>query len=142
LKIKLKKTNPNAIIPSYSMEGDAGMDLTAISIEIVNETNYGFIEYDTGISIEIPEGYYGDIRPRSSISKTGVILAHSPGTIDSNYRGSIKIRFKAIPNSNIYEIGDRVAQIIIKPYPKIEFEEVEELSNTQREEGGFGSTGK
>jgi dUTP pyrophosphatase len=55
LKIKLKKTNPNAIIPSYSMEGDAGMDLTAISIEIVNETNYGFIEYDTGISIDIME---------------------------------------------------------------------------------------
>jgi len=142
MNIKIKRLHESAVIPSYSKEGDAGLDLTAISVTTVDKGNYGYIEYDTGLAIEIPEGYEGQIRPRSSISNTGLILANSPGTIDSNYRGSIKCRFKAIPNTTIYNVGDRIAQLIIQPIPKIEFEVVDELSDTTRGDGGFGSSGK
>lgn len=141
MKVKIKKLHDNAIIPIKAHDQDAGFDLVAISKDVVDEGVYGFIEYDTGIGLEIPEGYVGLVYPRSSISKTGHILANSVGVIDSNYRGSIKVRFKTIPDCKEYEIGDRVAQLIIMPYPSIEFEEVEELSNTDRGNSGFGSTG-
>jgi dUTP pyrophosphatase len=140
MNIRIKKLQPDAVIPSYSKEGDAGLDLTAISMKTVNENNFGFIEYDTGLSVEIPEGHVGLVYPRSSISNTGLILANAVGVIDSNYRGSIKCRFKAIPNSNIYDVGDRIAQLIIIPYPQITFEEVEELTETIRGDKGFGSS--
>lgn len=140
--IKIKKLVEQAVIPSYSKEGDAGLDLTAVSVNTTDNGDYGFIEYDTGLAVEIPEGYVGLVYPRSSISKTGLILANSVGVIDSNYRGSIKCRFKAIPNSTIYSVGDRIAQLIIQPIPNIEFEVVEELSDTTRGDGGFGSSGK
>lgn len=139
IKVKLAE---GASIPKYQKPGDSGMDLTATSIRMVDEENYGFIEYGTGVFIEIPEGYEGQIRPRSSISNTGLIMANSPGTIDSNYRGEIKVRFKAIPNSFIYEVGDRIAQLVITPVIKANLEVVEELSETERGEDGFGSTGK
>lgn len=142
MNIRIKKINENAVIPSYSKIGDAGMDLTAISYSIIDEKQFGFIEYDTGLAIEIPEGYVGLIYPRSSISNTGLLLANSVGVIDSNYRGSLKCRFKAIPNTTIYNVGERIAQLIIQPIPVIQFELVEELSNTNRESFGFGSTGK
>ncbi len=141
MNIRIKKLHPNAVIPSYSKEGDAGLDLTAVTMTSVNEENYGYLEYDTGISMEIPEGHVGLVFPRSSISHTGLILANAVGIVDSNYRGPIKCRFKAIPNSNVYSSGDRVAQLIILPIPQITFEEVEELSTTERGSKGFGSTG-
>lgn len=141
MKVKIKKLHDSAVVPTKAHEQDAGFDLVAISKDDVDEGVCGFIEYDTGIGLEIPEGYVGLIYPRSSISKTGHILANSVGVIDSNYRGSIKVRFKTIPDCKEYEIGDRVAQLIIMPYPSIEFEEVEELSNTDRGNSGFGSTG-
>lgn len=140
--IKIKKLVEQAVIPSYSKEGDAGLDLTAVSVNTTDNGDYGFIEYDTGLAVEIPEGYVGLVYPRSSISKTGLILANSIGVIDSNYRGSIKCRFKAIPNSTIYNVGDRIAQLIIQPIPNIEFEVVDELSDTTRGDDGFGSSGK
>jgi dUTP pyrophosphatase len=144
MKVKIKKVSSNAIIPSYANEGDAGLDLTATSI--LKISNY--LEYGTGLSIEIPEGYVGLIFPRSSISKTQLILANSVGVIDSGYRGEIKIRFKHASNDynnellHIYKVGDKVAQLIILPVPYITFVEAEELSDTSRGEGGFGSTGK
>jgi len=141
MNIKIKKLHPNAVIPSYSKEGDAGLDLIAVTMTSVNEENYGYLEYDTGISMEIPEGHVGLVFPRSSISHTGLILANAVGVVDSNYRGPIKCRFKAIPNSNVYNSGDRVAQLIILPIPQVTFEEVEELSTTERGSKGFGSTG-
>ncbi len=141
MNIKIKKLHPNAVIPSYSKEGDAGLDLIAVTMTSVNEENYGYLEYDTGISMEIPEGHVGLVFPRSSISNTGLILANAVGVVDSNYRGPIKCRFKAIPNSNVYNSGDRVAQLIILPIPQVTFEEVEELSTTERGSKGFGSTG-
>jgi dUTP pyrophosphatase len=142
MNIKIKKLHENAVIPSYSKEGDCGLDLTAISVTTVDKVDHGYIEYDTGLAIEIPEGFVGLVYPRSSISNTGLWLANAVGVVDQNYRGSIKCRFKAIPNTQIYSVGDRIAQLIIQPIPKIEFEVVDELSDTTRGDGGFGSSGK
>lgn len=141
MKVRFEKRHENAVIPSYSNPGDAGMDLTAVSIDVVNEVDHGYVEYDTGIAMEIPEGYVGLIYPRSSISRKGMWLSNSVGVIDSGYRGTITCRFKAIPSTSIYEVGERVAQLIIMPYPKIEFEEVNELTDSIRGEGGYGSSG-
>jgi len=141
MEIKIKKLNENAIIPSYAKPGDAGMDITAISEKVVEEKDYGYIEYGTGLAFELPEGYYMDIRPRSSISNTGMILANSPGTLDSEYRGELKIRFKWRAGMKKYEVGERVAQIMIKPYPIITFVE-SDLAESVRGAEGFGSTGK
>lgn len=140
MEIKIKKLNPEAVIPSYAKSGDAAMDLTAISLNKVDQDAFGYLEYGTGLSIEIPEGYVGLIFPRSSVSNSGLILTNSVGVIDSGYRGEIKLRFKHIPDTAFYKPGDRVGQIMIIPYPQINFQEVEELSSTERGEGGFGST--
>lgn len=139
MKIKIKKLHPDAVIPKYAKLGDAGMDLTAISEEW-NEDN-SMVTYDTGLAIEIPEGYVGLLFPRSSISKTILSLANSVGVIDSGYRGSIMFKFRYPEEGMVYDVGDRIGQIIIMPYPTVEFEETEELSSTERGEGGFGSTG-
>lgn len=139
MKIKIKKLHPDAIIPTYANPGDAGMDLTAIT-EKWNDA-YSMVTYDTGLSIEIPEGFVGLLFPRSSISKTILSLSNSVGVIDSGYRGPIMFKFRYPEEGMVYDIGDRIGQIIIMPYPTIEFEEVEELSSTERGEGGFGSTG-
>lgn len=140
MKIAIKKFSKDAVIPTYSKEGDAGLDLTAVKETIIENKDYGYVEFDTDIGVEIPLGYVGLVFPRSSISTTGMLLSNSVGVIDSSYRGSIKLRFKYIKDSNKYKVGDRIAQLIIIPYPKIEFEEVEELSTSERGEAGFGST--
>ena len=141
MKVKVKKLNENTIIPSYAKLGDAGLDITTTGI---NEATESYIEYKTGLAIEIPEGFVGLIFPRSSISKTDLILTNSVGVIDSGYRGEIKLRFKISKEGdiNIYEKGDKIGQLIIIPYPQIEFEEVNELSSTERGEDGFGSSGR
>ena len=138
MQVKIKKLNPNAVIPSYAKVGDAGMDLVITDIKGENtfDITYGF-----GISMEIPEGFMGLVFPRSSIRKTDLVLSNAVGVIDSGYRGEIQATFKKTGLQK-YEIGDRGAQIIIMPHPSIEFQEVEELTNTERGEGGFGSTGK
>lgn len=148
MKIKFKKLHPDAKIPSYSKVGDAGMDLTAISKEWTKASGGYYCEYDTGLSVEIPEGYVGLIFPRSSQSNVNLLLSNHVGVIDSEFRGSIRFRFKQIIDGMMsldlkdYEIGDRIGQLIILPYPQIEPIEVDELSETSRGEGGFGSTGK
>lgn len=158
--VKIKKLVPEAVIPTYAKPGDAGMDLIAVSVN--DSINY--IEYGTGLAIEIPEGYVGLIFPRSSNSKKDLLLCNSVGVIDSGYRGEIKLRYKKIMNpseekTNIlqniftnsstliyeierYDVGDKVGQIMILPIPFVEFTEVSELSQTDRGDGGFGSTGK
>lgn len=140
VKIKLISTDIVTTIPKYAKPGDAGLDLTATSISIEDRGKSGFIEYGTNLAVEIPEGYVALIFPRSSISNTGLILANSVAVIDSGYRGEIKCRFKWIKDTTMYEIGERIAQMIIIPYPQIEFNVVNELSTTERGEGGFGST--
>lgn len=153
MKVKIKKLHPNAVIPSYTKEGDAGMDLTAT--EIFSDERTNTLTYKTGLAIEIPEGFVGLLFPRSSIYKTVHSLANSVGVIDSGYRGEIMLnfidnfapevspseRFQKFPQDH-YQVGDRVGQLLILPYPHIKFEEVDELSTTERGEGGFGSTNK
>ncbi len=140
MKVKIKKTHKDAIIPSYAINGDAGMDLTAVDLQYDDDNN---IVYDTGLAFEIPEGYVGLIFPRSSNAKKDLLLSSSVGVLDSNFRGSITFKFKKLEyEGEFYKVGDRVGQIIIMPYPKIEFDEVEELSDTKRGAGGYGSTGK
>lgn len=140
LIINIKKTNELAIIPKYAHSTDAGMDLVAISMNDTDE----YIEYDTGIALEIPKGYVGLVFPRSSVSKLDLVQANSVGVIDSSYRNSIKVRFKKLKDDGVcrYVPGERIAQLIILPYPMIGFNEVEKLSDSDRGLGGFGSTGK
>jgi dUTP pyrophosphatase len=142
MKVKFKKLSKNAVLPSYAKPGDAGLDMTAISKKVVDEKKYGYIEYSTGLAVEIPEGFAGFLLPRSSVSETGLILANSVGLIDSGYRGEIKFRYKAIPDTYQYEIGDRVGQLVILPYPIIDVSEESELSESERGSNGYGSTGK
>lgn len=140
LIINIKKTNELAIIPKYAHSTDAGMDLVAVSMDETDK----YIEYDTGIAIEIPKGYVGLVFPRSSVSKLDLVQANSVGVIDSSYRNSIKVRFKKLKDNGVcvYVPGERIAQLIILPYPMIGFNEVEKLSDSDRGLGGFGSTGK
>jgi dUTP pyrophosphatase len=145
MKIKIKKLHESAVIPSYAKPGDAGMDLTAT--EIVFTPSY--IVYKTGLAFEIPEGYVGLLFPRSSNSKKQLLLTNSVGVLDSGYRGEIEFRFKIVGNGvtpdgdiDIYNVGDKIGQIMIIPYPLIEFIESDTLSETERGDGGFGSSGK
>jgi dUTP pyrophosphatase len=141
MKVKIKKVHPNAVIPSYAKEGDAGMDLTISSV--IENTTFS-VSYGFGISLEIPEGFVGYIFPRSSVRKQDLILSNCVGVIDSGYRGELQATFKKTEglDSIKYGVGDRGAQIIIMPVPYVEFVEVEELSTTERGSGGFGSSGK
>ena len=138
MKVRIKKLSENAVIPTYAKEGDAGMDLVITSIITRNE---GDVTYGFGIALEIPKGFVGLVFPRSSIRKTDLILSNSVGVIDSGYRGEIQATFKR-SGVYAYAVGDRIGQIMIIPHPPIEFEEADELSDTERGDGGFGSTGK
>ena len=154
MKVKIQKISPLAKIPTYAKDGDAGMDVIATSI--ISDTPEQ-ITYGLGIALEIPKGFVGLVFPRSSIRKTGLQLSNSVGVIDSGYRGELQATFNKVfggegmydemkvnqmqPN-DYYKIGDRVAKIMIIPFPPIEFEQVTQLSETERGDGGFGSTGK
>lgn len=137
MKVRMKKLNPDAIIPRYAKPGDAGMDLTAVWMNQQME----IITYGTGLAVEIPAGHVGLLFPRSSIYKTGMSLTNAVGVIDSGYRGEIMMKFEMTDNRTMYEVGDRIGQLVIMPYPEVEFEEVDKLSETSRGSGGYGSTG-
>lgn len=142
MQVKIKKLHATAVIPAYSKSGDAAMDLTAISVEKDDDGN---AVYGTGLAIEIPDGYVGLLFPRSSNSKTHLYLTNHVGVIDSGYRGEIKFKFRPINgfvDARVYAKYDRVGQLIILPYPQIELVESDELSDSERGDGGFGSTGK
>lgn len=148
LKVKIKRLNPDAVIPQYAKPGDAGMDLVATSHEFEqNAAGRRLQVYGTGLAFEIPEGYVGLIFPRSSIAKTELSLTNCVGVIDSGYRGEVKFKFaidggSRATNEGTYKIGDRIGQIIIMPFPQVNFEEVTELSDSERGAGSFGSSGK
>lgn len=140
LNVRIKKLRPEAVIPAYAREGDAGLDLTATSCEI---DEYGNVVYGTGLAFEIPDGYVGLLFPRSSNSKKDLILTNCVGVVDSGYRGEVTFKFRSISDRNIgYGLGDRIGQLIIMPYPKINFIESEKLSETERGTGGYGSSGR
>ena len=137
MKIKIKKLHENAVVPSYAKNGDAGMDLTVVSSEMIDNEH---IKYGFGIAIEIPFGYVGLIFPRSSCYKQRQILSNCVGVIDSGYRGELSaVMIGTSPQK--YKVGERAAQILILPYPQIEFELTNELSDSERGLGGYGSTG-
>ena len=151
LKVNIKKLIEGAVIPSYAKNGDAGMDLTAVSKSYDEQGN---IVYGTGLAFEIPDGYVGLVFPRSSLSKKDLALTNHVGVIDSGYRGEVSFKFKPTLRkscwSNVvyaghevdeYYVGDRIGQIIIMPYPKVQFNVVDILSDTERGSDGFGSTG-
>ena len=138
MKVKIKKLHPDAVIPKYAKPGDAGMDLTAVD---VTTDQYGCFTYHTGLAVEIPFWHVGLLFPRSSIYKTGQTLTNCVGVIDSGYRGEIMMKFSLSANRNEYQIGDRIGQLIIMPYPRIDFKEVDELTASERGSGGYGSTG-
>lgn len=142
MKVKFKKLHPDAKIPAYAKPGDAAVDLTAIS-----KSGYeNLVTYGTGIAVEIPENHVGLLFPRSSVSKYDLNLTNCVGVIDSGYRGEIKFVFRfqtfGMKGLEMYNTGDRIGQLIIIPYPKIEFEEVDALSESERGAGGFGSSGQ
>lgn len=149
LDVKIKRLRHDGVVPTYSKHGDAGMDLTATS---KSYDEHGNVCYGTSLAFEIPAGYVGLLYPRSSNTKKDLILGNSVGVIDSGYRGEVVFKFKASNSINpdleivhskfwdTYNVGDRIGQIIIMPYPQIEFNLVDELSTTDRGIGGFGST--
>ena len=140
MKIKFKKLKENAVMPTKAHASDAGFDLTATSLMYDDNNCY---VYGCGLAVEIPEGYVGLVFPRSSNAKKDLLLSNSVGVIDSGYRGEIMAKFKAVrPLPQMYKIGERFAQLIIMPIPDIEWEEAEELSDSERGTGGYGSTGK
>lgn len=139
MRVRFKKCADNAKTPKYASEDDACLDLFASSLQI---DDFGNLTYDTGIAFEIPKDHVGLVFPRSSVFKKTLILKNSVGVIDSGYRGTIQVKFSSLRESNvIYDVGDRVAQIMIIPRPSVELEEVDELSDSTRGTGGFGSTG-
>ena len=139
IKIVNKSENP---LPCYAREGDAGMDICAAEDKHISPFNWTTIS--TGLYLEIPEGYEVQIRSRSGLAaKYGIQVLNSPGTIDSGYRGEIKVILKN--NDHIkYNVnkGDRIAQMVVAPITTATLTEVAELSDSERGEGGLGSTGK
>lgn len=159
LNINFKKLDSNAVVPTKAHADDAGFDLVAVSRIDTGD----YIEFDTGIAVEIPKNHVGLVFPRSSVSKYDLQLANAVAVIDCGYTDSIKLRFKRYINPhktvyelvrglfktqavnpsycfNEYQVGDRIGQLIIMPYPEVSFTEVKELAKTERGEGGFGST--
>lgn len=142
--VKFKKLTENAVAPKYAHYGtDMGADITCTSYEY-DEVKDRFI-YHTGLAFEVPKGYGMLIFPRSSNTKTESYLPNSVGVLDSSYRGELMFIYKNRTAGHIvppYKEGERIGQVIIFPYPIIDYQEVDELSETDRGTSGFGSTGK
>ena len=145
MNIKFKRLSENAIAPVKAHAADAGFDLTCASITTeINERGQLIIVYHTGLAIEIPEGYFGALVPRSSISNKSLTLTNCMGVIDSNYRGEVMAKMRSTTDviPAVYKEGERFAQLLILPVPEVQFEEAESLSETDRGENGYGSTGE
>jgi dUTP pyrophosphatase len=162
MKLKVKKLVPEAVLPSKASSLDVGYDCVAIDGGIVSPDGR-FVEYRTGLAIQVPVGYHVELFPRSSISKYDLLLCNGVGLVDNGYRGELRFRFKFVPpmathfsailavtesgkdgyDRKQYEKGDKIGQIVIrKSNTEFEVEEVHDLTQTDRGEGGFGSTGR
>ena len=142
MKLKIKKLNEEAIIPAYQSEEAAGFDLHSVEDYVLKTGERKLI--NTGLAFETEPGYEVQIRPRSGLAfKHGITVLNSPGTIDSDYRGEIKVLLINL-GSEDFEIkkGERIAQAVVAPVIQAEIVEVDELNDTKRGKGGFGSTGK
>ncbi len=140
MEVKIKPLIENLQLPTYSTPGSSGADLYAIQDDTLYMGQIKLIPL--GFCIEIPQGYEAQIRPRSSMAGKGIMIPNSPGTIDADYRGEVKIIFINMLEKP-YEIkaGDKVAQLVVKETNKVSFTTKEELTETFRSAGGFGSTG-
>ena len=141
MKIKIKKLHEDAVIPVKGSDYAAGYDLYAINDEVIYPHNT--TKVSTGLAIEIPEGYFGGVFARSGLASKRVLDQQTVGVIDSDYRGEIIVLLHN--DTDTYQLvnkGDRIAQLVIMPYLSVEFEEAENLNDTERGDGGFGSTGK
>jgi len=142
ITVKFKKLHPAAEAPKKSHPDDAGWDLTAVQVERIGKNR---VRVHSGIAVEIPYGYQGELRARSSVYKKDgeVILSNCVGTIDAGYRGEVMAVFYGSDLCDIpFEIGERFAQLVIMPVPDVVFEESAELSESSRGSGGYGSTGR
>ena len=139
MKLKFKLLSHKAVAPCYATDGSAGFDLTVARVKFNKSPQY--VEYGFDIAFEIPKGHVGILAPRSSISNTRQLLSNSIGVIDSDYRGSVSARMVYDIANETYNIGDRAVQMFILELPKIELMEVDELNDTKRGTGGYGSTG-
>ena len=142
VNVKVKKLNPAAEMPKQSHKWDAGWDLTAVRVERIGKNR---VKVYSGIAVEIPEGYQGELRARSSIHKKDgeVILSNCVGTIDAGYRGEVMAVFYCSDLCKLpFAVGERFAQLVIMPVPDVVFLEVDTLSESDRGTGGYGSTGR
>tara|TARA_B100001057_G_scaffold346809_1_gene348108 strand:- start:1724 stop:2161 length:438 start_codon:yes stop_codon:yes gene_type:complete len=144
VKVLIKKLDPNVKLPEYKSDGASGMDLLAFIKETINIKPKTSSLVPTGLSVAFSKNYEIQIRPRSGLAaKKNISVLNTPGTIDSDYRGEIKIIIYNHGNTEfVINNGDRIAQMILSPVLKIEFEETNDLPETIRGKGGFGSTGK
>ena len=144
VKVLIKKLDPIVKLPEYKTSGASGMDLIAFIKDTINLKPKTSTLVPTGISIAFSEDYEIQVRPRSGLAaKNNISVLNTPGTIDSDYRGEIKVILFNHGNDNfIIKNGDRIAQMVLSPVVKIELEETNDLPKTIRGEGGFGSTGK
>lgn len=146
MKIPIARINVhenNITLPKYATPGSAGMDLfAALQSDMILKPNDSYL-FPTGIKIELPEGYEAQVRPRSGLAiNHNIIVLNSPGTIDSDYRGEIKVILKNLGEKDfVVKNGDRIAQLVIASYIRIEWDEVEKVNETKRGSGGFGHTG-
>lgn len=144
MQVKVKKLNEKASLPVYSSKSAAGADLCALLDEPIVIASGETVFIKTGIALEIPEGYVGLIYARSGLAcKRSVAPANKVGVIDSDYRGEIMVAlFNHGKDAQTIEPGERVAQLVITPYLTAEFSEAEDITETKRASGGFGSTGR
>lgn len=139
MHIKVKRLHELAKLPTYAYDSDAGADLVAAWLK--PDFHRGYTIYGTGLAFEIPKGYVGLIYMRSSVSEKNQVLANAVGVIDAGYRGEVTVRMKPTASgAGRYEVGDRIAQLIIQPVEQHSFEEVSELEQTDRGTGGYGSS--
>jgi dUTP pyrophosphatase len=140
--VKYKRIDPEAGVPRYAHEGDAGCDLESM-VDLVIEPGARAL-VPTGIAVSIPEGHAGFVQPRSGLaSRHGISIVNAPGLIDSHYRGQIKVILVNLDRENAFNVrrGDKICQLVFQKVERALFEEVDELDETARGEGGFGSTG-
>ena len=139
MQLKFKLLSERAQCPKRATSGSAGLDLTVAWYEVLDNG----IKYHSDVAFEIPEGYVGLLFPRSSVHKTGQSMANSVGVIDSDYRGEVSaVMYHTFVWSDKYNVGDRFAQLVVVPVAYVELVETDELSETERGSGGYGSTGR
>ena len=144
MEVKFKRLSDKAVAPVRAHKEDAGLDLTCSRITTeLNECGQLLLVYHTDLALEIPDGYFGMVVPRSSIYKKSLRQTNSVGVIDSNYRGEVIVKFATTTDvvPAVFKEGERFAQLLILPVPDVNFTEAEELSKTDRGDGSFGSTG-